>query len=128
MPLGVEYNPLLEPAAGEISPWDPTRPHQDNPGAWWNQGCPPGSFAQFVALDQPLAYDYGNPNAGVRCAAVAGMTPQKLAYQSGTSAWESLNHFNAAIEQTGEDIISTAIPWGIIAVGGLILWTLAGRK
>ena len=129
--LAIAANPMLEALPEDLRSWDPTRPYaaeRPSGDTWWNAGCPPEFFAQFVAKDQPFAIDYGNPNSGIRCARVATMTPEKLAYQSGISAWESMEHFNQALQQTGRDIVSTALPWGLLLGVGLLLWTVGGRR
>ena len=105
----------------DILSWDPSRPYGHH-GDFWNQGCPDGYFAQFVAKDLG-GYDYGNPITNVRCRAIATTTPETIVDESGTTWTEQIDLFNDAVADTLGQVsagvfqgLGASIPWAILAV------------
>lgn len=110
----------------DVIAWDPTRPYTRATPNFWNEGCPDGYFAQFVAKDLG-GYDYGNPLTNVRCRAVATTTPETIVDESGTTWTESIDGFNAAVtdtlSQVSHDVLGglgASIPWVLLAVVGYL--------
>lgn len=112
----------------DFAPWDASLPYAaDNPGNWWNGGCPGGYFAQFVsptfvAADGTRPTDYGNPASRVICRLVATTTPDTIVSETGVTATDALQNFNDALQKTvggfSQNIFSgigASIPWVILA-------------
>jgi phospholipase/lecithinase/hemolysin len=114
--------------AGNWAPWDANRPYAGaNPGNWWNGGCPPGYFAQFVsptfvADDGTLPSDYGNPASRVICRLISTTTPDTIAAETGVTWTDAMQNFNDALKQTLTQVsgqvfqgIGASLPWILVA-------------
>jgi hypothetical protein len=114
--------------AGDFLPWDPNLPYAaDNPGNWWNGGCPPGFFAQFVsptfvAADGTRPVNYGNPMSYAICRLMATTTPDTIVSETGTTMTDALQNFNDALTRTVSGFssnlftgIGASLPWVIMA-------------
>lgn len=115
--------------AEDVIPWDPARPYVRSTPNFWNEGCPDGYFAQFIAKDLG-GYDYGNPLTNVRCRAVATTTPDTIVDESGTTWTETVDYFNAAITDTLHQLsgdvfkgLGASIPWVLLAVVGYLAFS-----
>jgi hypothetical protein len=113
---------------GNFAPWDPSLPYAgDNPGNWWNGGCPPGYFAQFVsptfvAADGTVGTDYGNPASYAICRLVATTTPDTIVSETGITMTDALQNFNDALRKTvtgfSQNLFTgfgASMPWVILA-------------
>lgn len=111
--------------AGDFVTWDPSLLQQPDAAVYWNRGCPPGYFAEFVsptfvAPDGTRPTDYGNPASRVICRAVATTTPDTIVDETGATWQDALDNFNAAVQQTLTQV-SGSILGGVGATLPLLL-------
>lgn len=122
-----------------FQPWDPSRPYADqHPENWWNGGCPPGYFCEFVSptfvsADGVRGTDYGNPASRAICREIATTTPDTIVDETGATMTDALENFNAALRQTvgqfGQNLalgMGASIPW--IMVGAIIFLYLNTKQ
>lgn len=110
-------------------PYDFSRPHVREAG--WNQGCPLGYFAQFVAAGSVDAVDTGTGSGtAVRCRLLPDpvtATPdevQAILDESGVSWGETFDTYQQAIVDSLPSIMGN-LRWGgivLAAIAGFIAW------
>lgn len=109
-------------------PYDPTRPYTGRSSVW-NQGCPPGTFCEWVPLSTPGAADIGNPDYGVVCrwltAAPSDADLADALVADAGWAWDtavaeqSMDAYNAALAESGQ---WSWWVWAALALVGIIAW------
>lgn len=117
-----------------FQPWQAARPYAaDHPDNWWNGGCPPGYFCEFVSptfvsADGVRGADYGNPISRAICREIASTTPETIVAETGATMTDALANFNAALRQTVGDFggnlmtgIGASLPW-ILAAAVVFLY------
>jgi hypothetical protein len=117
--------------------FDPALPYQEQTG--FNQGCPPGYFAQFVETgeadsSQPASVGIvPGGSTAIRCRLKSGYTAQINAEETGQAASESWYQATHALGQPGEWLpSSTGLlagfgPLALLGVAAIALLALVRR-
>jgi hypothetical protein len=91
---------------GLVLVFDASLPYEERQG--WNRGCPPGYFAQFVGIGEPLATPIST-TAAVRCRLIEGITAADVQKESGVTEREAGEIIAGALSDTAQTVKDASV-------------------